>query len=404
MLKKLQKTFAMALILVMLMATTCFAEDTDVILYSETPEEATTSAEDENLNAEINESEDSDESANQEEVVEETPEEEEEMLQSDLYLFQTTIDYSRIVDGNAYIMGNDVTLSSIVGGDVFILGNNVTITEDSVIYGNLYVLGNNVTLNGFVYGGDLYAACSELTIAENAGIKRDIRVTASKITFNGGTGRNVFIAAGEIEVGENAQIYGDFNYSSRDAIQVPSGVVQGTINYSEFNVDVEEDTNPVLSYIMDFVYTLVYTLAILGVMILVAPKFLNKLENVESKKILPACGFGLLAVILPIPVAILLCLTYIGAPIGLALIAVWALLVFILAIPVATITIAGFVANKIPALHKAHNLCAVVLTTLALWALELIPFVGGIISFLVCIFGLGLILKNILRNRKNVEE
>ena len=387
MFKKLQKTLIVALLLIMLMATTCFAEDANLLV--------TTNSEDlEVTTTDVNPADES---------VSEEASEEEEPLPSDLYLFEPTADYSRIVDGNAYVIGNDVTFSSVVGGDVFILGNTVTISEDALIYGNLYVMGNSVTINGFVYGGDLYAACSELTINENGAVNRDIRAVASKFTHNGGTGRNIYVSAGEIAIGETAQIYGDLNYSSKEAIQVPSGVVQGTINYSELNVN-ENNSNPVVDYIMDFVYTLVFVLAMLGILILVAPKFLNKLENVEVNKILPACGIGLAALIITIIVSLILLITYIGAPIGLALLLVWALFVFVLATPVATIAIAGFVANKVEALKKAHNVLAVAITTLVLWALKLIPFVGGIIGFVVCIIGLGLIVRYIWNGRKNIEE
>ena len=307
-----------------------------------------------------------------------------------------------MVDGNVYIMGNDVTVNSVVGGDVFILGNTVTIGKDSLIYGNLYVLANTLTIDGYVYGGDLYAACSEITIADTAAVNRDMRVTTNKLTFNGGLGRNAFIAVNELSVGETAHIYGDFNYSSKEAIQIPSGTVQGTINYSESQLDTE-NTNPVLDYLMSFIYTLVIVLAILGVMIFVSPKFLSNLENIDVKNILPTLGFGVLGLILPIPVAIILLVTYIGTPVAFALIAVWALLAFILSTPIAIIAIAGLIANKVEVLKKAHNILAILITSLVVWAIGLIPFVGGIVAFLVCVYGLGLIIRNVLKSRKATE-
>lgn len=403
MFKKLQKTFAIFLVLIMLMATVCFAENSETTVTSEAPEAT-------DIPTESVEKTSEDSAEDTTPVVttgsnEGSSNEEEEMLKSDLYLIESTVQYSRIVDGNAYIIGNDISFSSVVGGDVFILGNNVNITEDALIYGNLYVLGNNVTLDGFVYGGDLYAACSVLTIGDTGAVNRDAKISANKITFNGGTGRNVFLAASELEVAENAQVYGDFNYSSGSAIQIPSGVVKGNINYSEFKINDNEDTNPVLSYIMDALFSLVYTLAILGVIILVAPRFLSKLENTKLKQILPACGIGLATLVLPIIIAILLLITVLGVPISFVLIAVWALLVFCFAIPIATIAIAGFIANKFKFFKKAHNLLAVILSSIIVWALGLIPYVGGLITFVITLIGLGLIIINIWNGRKNkIEE
>ena len=412
MFKKMHEIFAISIILVMLMAVTCYAENAEVTVTSDAPaaslvsENPTDTLVSEN-SEEIKETDGTTPTTSDVEGTETTGEtsenaEDESMLGSDLFLVQTTIDYKRMVDGNVYIMGNDVTVNSVVGGDVFILGNTVTIGKDSLIYGNLYVLANTLTIDGYVYGGDLYAACSEITIADTAAVNRDMRVTTNKLTFNGGLGRNAFIAVNELSVGETAHIYGDFNYSSKEAIQIPSGTVQGTINYSESQLDTE-NTNPVLDYLMSFIYTLVIVLAILGVMIFVSPKFLSNLENIDVKNILPTLGFGVLGLILPIPVAIILLVTYIGTPVAFALIAVWALLAFILSTPIAIIAIAGLIANKVEVLKKAHNILAILITSLVVWAIGLIPFVGGIVAFLVCVYGLGLIIRNVLKSRKATE-
>ncbi len=414
MFKKIQKAFAMSIILVMLFAVTCYAENAEVAAPSTAPDTALTSeapedAKDTTEPVSVVSAPENTETIGATEETGETGEtnsqssttNQEEMLQNDLFLFDTTVDYKRIVDGNAYIMGNDITFNSVVGGDVFIAGNTVTIGSDALIYGNLYVLANTLTIDGYVYGGDLYGACSEIIINEKGAVNRDIRVTANKLTLNGGIGRNAYIAAGEISLGEGAKIYGNLNYSSKEAIQIPDGVVKGSIDYSEKNIDAENNTNPVLSYLMSFVYSLVVTVALLGIIILIAPKFLNKLENVEINKILPTLGLGLAGLVLPVIASIVLIITYIGGPIGFLVLAVWALLVFMLSIPIATIGIAGIIANKVEPLKKAHNIFAVIITALVIWAVGLIPYVGGIVTCLVSIYGLGLIVRNILNNRKS---
>ncbi len=410
MVKKLQKTFAVALLILMLISTICFASDSETVLYSATDENSQVAETAEPSEAVVSEDADkaSEEESETAEPAETTGEAEqkEEMLSDDLYLFNETVESTQVVDGNAYVLGNNVTFSSVVGGDVFILGNTVNITEDALIYGNLYVLSNELTIDGFVYGGDLYAACSKLTLNETGAVNRDIRASAGEITLNGGVGRNVYVTSSAISIGEKAQIYGNLNYSSKDAIQVPTGVVRGTINFEEVQAqssDEAENRNPVISYVFDFVQSIVYTLAILGVLIWIAPKFLNNLENVELGKILPSIGFGLLALVVPVIAVVLLLISYVGVSIAFALLSSWALLVFGLAKSVAIIAVAGVLAKKISALSKAHNILAVLLTSVVVWALSFVPFVGGIISFLLFVYGLGLLVLNIFR-KKQVEE
>ena len=416
MFKTMQKIFAISIALIMLMAVTCYAEDVEVESSSENPEitlvsenpetaeEATTETAGDQVKAEEAATETAGEEVKAEEATKETADEEEEMLKGDLYLFQEKIDYKRIVDGNAFLLGQDITFNSVVGGDVFILGDKVTIGSDALLYGNLFVLANKLTIEGYVYGGDLYAACAEIELTESAAINRDIRAVAGKVSLNGGVGRNVYLGVNEFSVSENTKIYGDLNYNSREAIQIPAGVVQGEIKFTEDVQTDDQNTNPFLGYLMSLLKLLATVLAVFGVMILIAPKFTNKIENSELKGILPSMLYGLIGLLITLPVVILLFITLIGIEVAFVLLAIWLLLAFSLSIPFAVISIAGFLANKVTALKKAHNILAVILTTIVVWAVTLIPYIGGLVSFLLCLYGFGYLLRTIWKSRKENTE
>lgn len=385
MFKKTQKIFAILTLMLILMATTCFAtEDTAVVM----SDDAVVTSEDSATEEEHN---------HEDEATTET--EEQELYEKDLYIFEDTVSIKDLIDGNAYVIGSNVTVSGKIAGDLFILADNLTLTLDSYINGNLFVCANTVSIEGIVY--DLYAIGNELTISDTGIVLRDMRTINTSLTINGGVGRNAYVKATNLSVGEEARIYGDFNYSTKEAIQVPSGVVDGSINYSE-NVSVETEDSNVLTYVMNCVYSVVYTLAILGIMIVIAPKFLAKLPNMISKKSLSTFGIGLLGLIVPVPVALLLMITVIGTPVAFALLAVWAFIVFALSSAITTIAIASWLGNKVSILGKAHNLLAVVLVSIVLWALSLIPIANAIVVFLVCVFGLGYLLTYIFK--KNKEE
>lgn len=390
MFKKTQKIFAVLALMLVLMATTCFATEDTAVVTSEISADTTLAVDESSIDDEHNHEEDEDYTEDQ------------ELYENDLYVFEDTIAISNLVDGNAYAVGKEVTVSGKIGGDLFVFADNLTLTGDSYIYGNLFVCANTVNIEGIVC--DLYAICSDLTIAETGIVLRDMRTGSNALTIAGSVGRNTYVTATNIAVGEVARIYGDFNYSSTQAIEVPSGVVEGSINYSEIaTTDTEGRT--VINYVMDCVYAIVYTLVILGVMILLAPKFLSKLPEMVSKKSLPAFGLGLLGLIVPVPVAILLIFTTVGTPVAFALIAVWAFAVFALSFAVTAIAIASFVGSKVSILGKVHNVLAVILVTIVLWALQQIPFtaVQLIVNLLIYAFGLGYLLLGIFKKNKKEE-
>lgn len=386
MFKKTQKIFAILTLMLVLMATTCFATDDTAVVTSETSEDVDVILDDSATEEEHN---------HEDEAT--TEAEEQELYEEDLYIFENTVSVKDLIDGNAYVIGSDVTVSGKIAGDLFVIADNVSLTLDSYVNGNLFVCANTVNIEGIVY--DLYAIGNELTISDTGIVLRDMRTMNTSLTINGSVGRNTYVKATNLSVGEDARIYGDFNYSTKEAIQVPSGVVDGSINYSE-NVSVETEGSDVLSYVMSCVYSVVYTLAILGILIVIAPKFLEKLPKMFSKKSLSIFGIGLLGLIVPVPLAILLMITVIGTPVAFALLAVWAFIVFALSSAITTIAISSWVGNKVAILGKAHNLLAVVLVSIVLWALSLIPIVKTIVSFLVCVFGLGYLLTYILKRNK----
>ena len=408
MLKKLQKILLIAIIMVAVMSTMCLASEAELTSIDQDQKVTTISNGDdavsENATTTGSEEESETEPSTDAEASEESPEQ--DMLLDDLYLIDNSVNYSRIIDGNAYIIGNDVTISSIIGGDLFVLGNNVTLTKDCVVYGNLFLLANTANLDCYVYGGNLYAACSDLTVGENGAIYRDMKVTSSKLSFNGAVGRNAYVSGNEIALGEKTKIYGDFNYSSSKAIEVPSEAVSGTINYSEIknNNSEEAPSSPVVSKLIDLAYTLIYTLIVFGLIVLLARKFHEKLQSAPLNKVAVTSLKGLAILVATPIVAIILICTIVGIPVAIALIAVWLLLVCGFASVVATISVASFISAKVPVLAKAHGLLGVIVVTIVLWLLELIPFVGGLVSLIACIYGLGLIFVGNFKKKEKVQE
>jgi cation transport ATPase len=112
--------------------------------------------------------------------------------------------------------------------------------------------------------------------------------------------------------------------------------------------------------------------------------------------------YGLLGVILIVPIALMLVISIIG----IALIPI-ELLAFFLAALIGYIAVAIIIGKKILRALKNDDpnvVLSAVLGVLLLWLVGLIPFVGGIVKGIACITGLGAVIIAVARRNKKTED
>lgn len=322
---------------------------------------------------------------------------ENQMKKGDVYIAQNDVTIDYIVDGNVFILGNNVTITSQIGGDVFVCAKNVTISEQAYIFSNLFVLAENVNIKGIVY--DLYSIANNITI--DGYIYRDIKTSSSTLNINGVIGRNAYIGCEKINFAVQNQndengstvtnaglIAGDLTYSSSQEISIPEKAVSGKVNFEQI---IKTTNNTISTYLISLGSLLVIVLVVWGLSLLLAPKFLKSTNDlIASKKIFPVLGCGILTPIAITVLAILLLFINITASISLLLLTILALL-FALSTSVTIIAINNLICKKLKISKNIGILGILILTTTVLWAICLIPFVGGIISILAVIIGMGLI-------------
>lgn len=350
---------------------------------------------------------------------------ENQMKKGDVYIAQNDVTIDYIVDGNVFILGNNVTITSQIGGDVFVCAKNVTISEQAYIFSNLFVLAENVNIKGIVY--DLYSIANNITI--DGYIYRDIKASSSTLNINGVIGRNAYIGCEKINFAVQNQndengstvtnaglIAGDLTYSSSQEISIPEKAVSGKVNFEQI---IKTTNNTISTYLISLGSLLVIVLVVWGLSLLVAPKFLKSTNDlIASKKIFPVLGCGILTPIAITVLAILLLFINITASISLLLLTILALL-FALSTSVTIIAINNLICKKLKISKNIGILGILILTTTVLWAICLIPFVGGIISILAVIIGMGLItyfafnknkdfsnesVKNIKKEKSNTDK
>lgn len=348
--------------------------------------------------------------AEEENVTTETPAED-NYKNADAYYItgdDVTIDY--IVDGNLFVIANSVTINSQIGGDAFIFANSVTIGEEGYIFSNLFTITSNLEINGIVY--DVYSISQNATITGY--VYRDIRMSSSNLNLWGTIGRNAYLDTNSLslvknvdtenaeEMAQSAQgvISGNLNYSASSEAQIPEGAVIGNVNYTP-----EEKVSTgsaIQSYIMNLGTFLATVIIIWLLCLWLAPKFLQNMNILASKKILPIIGFGILT-----PLAVIILATVfiiLGITSKIALLAIAMLIILLLiSSSIFVIAINDLICSKLKIEKKLATFGMLIVSSIVFWLVCLIPYLGTLVGFIAWVLGLGLIMNHIVLARKSLE-
>lgn len=327
------------------------------------------------------------------------------------------------VEENLYIAGGNVSVSGDVLGDVLAAGANVAIqgstTADVMSAGgslrldgrvgeDVRLVGGNIMVSESV-GGDLLAAAGSVSISPGVSIgadalvtggsvifdgsvAEDLRIFADGVLFNGQVEGDLYISASNIEIGEDAKIAGDLNYTSpKEARISEEAQIEGEIDYSQrkktsSGVGVKNvDRFFGVFKVIKLVVTLISSLVI----VLVFPKFSKKVatRGISKFKKSILVGFaGLVAT--PIAIAILFA-SFVGWMFGFLTLMIYLAMIVLAQIMTGIIVgslASGYFQDK-PVVNWQWTAGGVFLV----WLLSLIPFVGWLIVFILFLVSFGVL-------------
>ena len=335
---------------------------------------------------------------------------EESIKSGDEYLAGSNITIDYMIDGNLFVFADNVTISSNVGGDAFIVAKSVEVTSSGYIYGNLFVVSPNLDIAGRVY--DIYAL-SETTNITGA-IYRDIKISSNNITLTGAVGRNAYIDSSNI-IFEEAQntssaesttlstkgmIYGDLNYTSKSEITIPEGSVTGSVNFTQ---EVDSVSNSIENYLYSLGRILVLVIVIWLLCLWLAPKFLENMPILLTKKLPHVIGLGILTPIVLLVASILLLFINITSSIALLLF-VMLFVLFAISTSLFIITVNNFICQKLKIQKNIGIFGMLIVTTIVLWGIGLIPYVGTIIGFIGIILGFGILTSHLVLKKETITQ
>lgn len=324
-------------------------------------------------------------------------------IKEDLYLAGGTVDVLADVTGDVIAAGGTVTVDNAVSGDVIVGGGTVAIRAR--VGDDVRAAGGNVAISGPVKG-DAVAAGGRVLLARTATVGerawlaggsinvagqvgRELRVGGGEVVISGEVGGNVEVFADELEVQPGAVIKGNLVYHSRNEARIAGDAkIAGTVTRRPLGDD--DDADEAFGGIarLGFYVTLMVAAVVLYLLFPLAAVAVARTGREAPWKSL---GLGL-AVLAGTPlVIVLLMVTLIGLWLGLiTLVAYFLLLLLGFLVGVLTLGDLGLrLVGRDQTAAKGARVLAIVVASLALWIIGFVPILGGLVGFVLLLFGLG---------------
>ena len=163
-----------------------------------------------------------------------------------------------IISGNVFITANKFIVEPGVEikGDLFICANEIILSKNAVVHGNVYAVCNKINLNCQI-SGDLYTSCKDFNMNYYGIVHRDLHINSGNANIGGYAYRNLFINSDSIVTTSNFICAKDLNVESANKFTF-SGKVQGnaTVKSKQIEFKNEEDGKSIDCKIVgDFNYT-----------------------------------------------------------------------------------------------------------------------------------------------------
>lgn len=331
-------------------------------------------------------------------------------LHEDFYGAGRAVRVQAAVDGDVIVAGQTVDITDVVTGDVMATGETVTLVGK--LRDDVRVAGRTVMLTGEV--GDhaiLAGETVKLSSASRVGsfawlagreievggvIGGDLTVTAESLHITGAIGRDVWIDASRVTIGEHARIDGDISWPAGHAPQIHAGAqIHGR--------QIERAAPPSQGWLRPFLGWLI--LGSLTLMVLTATLVATMRPLMQGAAAIArarpgrAIGVGLLTLLLtPIAGALALA-TVIGAPVGVALLLGY-MLVLVLGVPAALFE---FVESALASRGGwatsplARRIGAIALVSLLFVAVIAVPILGALVALVTLTLGIGALMLRLVR-------
>ncbi len=333
-----------------------------------------------------------------------------------------TISATETIDDTLLVAAETVLIEGVITGDVIAVGRRIDVTGS--VQGNLLTFAETVTVGGKVGGlalgaasaydlreativGDLWVAGekvgvdSETRIGRNASvaserasiegqIQKDLYAIAETLEFSGVLGEDLEAFAERVRLLGDAKVAGNvrFRSGSEDRLHRADSVeIGGEVEFLDMPEElVSKNRYATLEFYLWQVARLIAAFIVGAVFLWFVPGLRS--ESIDAGiDTLKSAGVGFLALVSVPIMAVLVAFTLVGMPLSIIAVAAW-----MVAIYLAKIVVAAIVGGMV--MKQSNSLPLTLLAGLGIVIVAVnLPFLGGIISFVLTIIGLGLLLR-----------
>jgi cytoskeletal protein CcmA (bactofilin family) len=344
------------------------------------------------------------------------------------------------------LIGSSVAFAQSVLGGKFRTADQIVVAQGETVQGDLYASGRTIRVDGTIDGdlvaagayvevtgevtGDLMVGSGTVQISGDVG--GDARVGAGQVTLSGSVGEDLLVGAGQVTVTSSGEVGEDFVFGTgRTTLdgRVAGDVLGSTGTYVRRGVvggnekvnirEPEEKEEPTVGdRLLGGLRRLASVLIVGALLLWLAPRFMDGSSETVRRRPLASVGVGALSLIgsVVLAVVVLIVVLLLGILLGLlglgGLFAtlIFGVLLFLLALAFFLTVVFAFVAPAVVGLAVGRLLlrdgsglrrwAALLIGVLLVVAISSIPVVGGVIGFLIALFGLGAVVLTLWHRRR----
>ena len=334
----------------------------------------------------------------------------EETITDQAFYVDEDLNVTKDIDASAFMIGNTIKSTGTIYGSHFVAGNelNISGTADYSFYAgqtlkihdfnsnDAFIAGKDLEFND-VLGRTYYIAGQNITISDSTIDK--LYLAAEKVVLNGEF-EDVTVSADKVIV--NGSITGVLEINESAKLETMGDTTIETINKykdsEKSNKFSKGNTFAAFLFVIVVAFIKGYVnLALIGVIIIACfkkiVKKLNK-EDIDASFVFSRIGIGLCTLIVVPVVSIIALFTGVASLIGVIL-----LLAYIVGIIISTPIVTIYLSDKLLKSIKNDYLRYLV-GLLILQLIKRVPVIGGLVTFLSLLLGLGLIIQLMKQEKK----
>ncbi|WP_435104124.1 hypothetical protein [Arhodomonas sp. AD133] len=311
-------------------------------------------------------------------------------VQGDLAAAGQRVTITEAVDEDVITAAETVSVNAPIADDLRTVGRLVTIAEG--VGGHVVAAGETVTLSTDGSTGSwAWMAGREVQVLGNVG--GELKAAAQQVVIGGTVDGDVTVYAEKVRVLDSAHIRGAFHYHGGEDPAIADGaIIEGDMTRStrpdtgEEGAHTDDGVNVGAGIVFGLSMLVVGAVYLLGF-----PVFSGEAAGNGTRRMLTSLGLGIAALIVTPFVAVLAMITLVGLPLGLAILALYPVMLLV-----------GYVNGVAAVGHMGVRrwrrtdtpgrravITAFVMALLAIVLLQIIPYVGALLGLAIWLLGIG---------------